>query len=119
MSKWSLKNFNIKTVKPIFRGCPMCDNNNVEVAIIDDEMSLKRYGDRVFKFKNITVRCNHCKEEFLPGYLVDFSLLQSMEAIPIDILTDNDKEYIGRLRKSVGREGYFKYLKRINGHEKK
>jgi len=118
MSKWSVKNFNIKNIKPIFRSCPMCDSERVEVVVIDDKMSLERYGDRIFEFKNITVKCNHCEEEFLPGYLVDFSLLQSMEAVPVDIRTEKDKDYIRRLRKSVGREGYFKYLQRMNNSKK-
>lgn len=114
MSKWNLKNFNIKKVKPIFRCCPKCGSKRVEAISIDDGMSLKRYGDRVFNFKNITVKCNDCEEDFLPGYLLDFSLLQGMEAVPIDIRTEGDKEYIKRLRKSVASNGYFKYLQRIN-----
>ncbi len=118
MSKWSVENFNIKRLKPIFRGCPICGGKKVKVIAINDEMSLERYGDRVFKFKDITARCNDCEEEFLPGYMVDFSLLQSMEAVPVEIRTEGDEEYIKRLRMSVEREGYFKYLKRMNNSKK-
>ena len=120
--KWSINNLlRYNHIRPLkrHRYCSICKNNSKVFKIRELE-------NNNIKYKSLDCLCPSCYEKYndeeivtIPSYIIDFNLLQYMETErEVGFISKKREDYYNRLKESINKDNYFRYLKRVNNRRK-